>query len=93
MDIEVTRLSGADRYLTGLEIAKHFAGSQDEAYQQITLAGAALAAKLKMPVFLAGQQAVKAEVEAYLKGLDPEKIYLFGGKAVLADSARDQLRP
>jgi putative cell wall-binding protein/chitodextrinase len=103
MKLNVTRLSGADRYLTGLEIAKHFAsysaasGSTGDSatYPDAALAtgdnypdalaGAALAAKLKMPILLTGKERVSPEIKAYLQELNPEKLYVFGGRAVITE--------
>ncbi|HHV64615.1 MAG TPA: hypothetical protein GXX46_06030 [Peptococcaceae bacterium] len=109
MKLNVTRLSGADRYLTGLEIAKHFAsysaagGSAGDSAAYLyaglatgdnypdALAGGALAAKLKMPVLLAGKEKVSPEIKAYLQELNPEKLYVFGGRAVITEQVLTEI--
>lgn len=101
MKLTVNRLSGTDRYQTGLEIAKYFVGSQPEAFQYAALstgnnfpdalAGASLAAKLKMPIFLTGKEKVGTELKAYLKGLNLKKIYVFGGQGAVPDSVKEEL--
>jgi putative cell wall-binding protein len=125
MKLNVTRLCGVDRYLTGLEIAKYFAAystdgvsnaditgntgiidSDDCASRQTSypyaalatginfpdaLAGAALAAKLKMPVLLTGKENISPDVRDYLKELNLKKLYVFGGWAVIADKLVEEI--
>ncbi|MDD4347248.1 MAG: cell wall-binding repeat-containing protein, partial [Desulfitobacteriaceae bacterium] len=55
------------------------------------LAGAALAAKLKMPVLLTGKEKVIPEIRDYLKGLNLQKLYVFGGWAVIADQVVEEI--
>ncbi|MDD2234474.1 MAG: cell wall-binding repeat-containing protein [Desulfitobacteriaceae bacterium] len=119
MKLNVTRLCGVDRYLTGLEIAKHFAAystdgvstanstnsinstDRQTAYPDAALAtgsnypdalaGAALAAKVKMPVLLTGKEKVSLEIRDYLKGSNLKKLYVFGGQAVIADQMLEEI--
>jgi putative cell wall-binding protein len=109
MGLAVTRLSGADRYQTGLALARYFAGNGTGTVSgngQVSfkyaalatgenfpdaLAGAALAAKLKMPVLLSGKDQVKPELKDYLQGLSLEKFYFIGGQAVLPDKVKEEI--
>ena len=113
LKMNVTRLSGSDRYLTSLAIAKYFeaygaaspentgAGDPSERFTMAALAtgdgyadalaGAALAGKEKMPLFLMNKSSLNTELNAYLKKLQLQKIYVYGGEAVLPDRVKKEL--
>lgn len=55
------------------------------------LAGAVLAAKLKIPILLVQKDRVKQEVKDYLKGLNLEKIYVYGGQGAIRDQAKNEI--
>ena len=113
LKMSVTRLSGSDRYLTSLAIAKYFeaygaaspdntgAGDPSELFTMVALAtgdgyadalaGAALAGKEKMPLFLVNKSSLNTELNAYLKERQLQKIYVYGGEAVLPDRVKKEL--
>lgn len=113
LKMSVTRLSGDDRYLTGLAIAKYFetygvvnsnntsASDSSKRYTHAALAtgddfadalvGAALAGKEKMPLFLVNKSSLNTELSAYLKDQQLQKIYVYGGEAVLSDKIRREI--
>jgi putative cell wall-binding protein len=96
MKLNVTRLSGSNRYLTGLEVAKHFTAYPYAALATgnnfpDALAGAALAAKLKMPVLLAGKETISPEIRDYLQELNMKKLYIFGGRSIITDKVLKEI--
>lgn len=105
LGITVLRLSGLDRYLTSLEIVKYFEGylegNSGVGYKNAALvtgedfpdalAGASLAAKGKYPILLASKDKISREVSEYLKGMNLEKIYIYGGKGAITDEVKDEV--
>lgn len=113
MNLNVTRLNGANRYLTGLEIAKHFAAYSTDSGSTVdstgrqtdypyaalatgnnfpdALAGAALAAKLKMPILLTGKEQVSPQIRDYLQEANLKKLYVFGGRAIITDNVLEEV--
>lgn len=103
--ITVLRLSGEDRHLTSLAIAKHFEeypeGRSGIGYKNAALvtgedfpdalAGAALAAKSKYPILLTSKDKVNPEVSDYLREMNLEKLYIYGGKGVITDKVKDEI--
>ena len=101
LGLEITRLAGDNRYLTALAIAQYLeetAERTDTPYAALAtgenypdaLAGAALAVKLGMPVLLTGQSSIDPAVQAYLKELEVEKLYLFGGTGAISAEVGDE---
>lgn len=96
MKLNVTRLSGSNRYLTGLEVAKHFSACPYAALATgnnfpDALAGAALAAKLKMPILLTGKEQVSPQIRDYLQEANLKKLYVFGGRAIITDNVLEEV--
>lgn len=91
--LATTRLCGADRYATALEIIKYF--EPKSGYKDISiatgenypdaLAGAVLAAKLNIPIVIVSNYGFKDDLLQYLKGKTIGKVSLFGGSAVIND--------
>ncbi|TWH57769.1 putative cell wall-binding protein [Desulfitobacterium sp. LBE] len=101
LGLEITRLAGDNRYLTALAIAQYLveaAEGTDTPYAALAtgenypdaLAGAALAVKLGMPVLLTGQSSIDPAVQAYLKELELEKLYIFGGTGAISAEVGDK---
>lgn len=55
------------------------------------LAGAALAAKEKMPLLLAKKDGVSTEILYYLKAKSLEKLYVYGGEGVITDRTKESI--
>lgn len=100
LKLDVTRLSGEDRYLTSLKIAQYFEGA-GAAYTQAAiatgesypdaLAGAALAAKADMPLLLVKKSGVSPEIRNYLQGKQLNKLFVYGGRGAVPDSVKNEI--
>jgi len=105
LGITVLRLGGKDRYLTSLAIAKYFEGYPEgtsvKGYKNVALAtgenfpdalaGAALAAMSKYPVLLTQRDKISPEVSDYIKAMNLEKLYIYGGKEAITDKIKDEI--
>lgn len=96
----VERLSGADRYLTAIEISKHaypVNGSADVVVVATgtnfpdALAAASAAVALGGPVLLTPPNALPAVVAAEIERLDPDEILVLGGSAAISGAVFNAL--
>lgn len=84
----VTRLSGADRYATSVDINHQFA-SANYMYLAVgtgfadALSGAALAGFNKSPLYVVPQNCIPLPVVFEMKRLNPTNIFLLGGESAL----------
>lgn len=94
-NIAVSRISGKNRILTALEVAKTYYPNSTKVsiangYNfPDALSGGSFAFHQDMPVLLTHANGVTPEVKDYLKG--KEKIYLFGGKGVITEKLENSL--
>lgn len=92
---QAKRLSGKDRYETNLALLKEFGSSlsSNRAYLATgfnypdALSGSVLAAQMKSPIVLVGTSSTH-QVRSYLalKGLNDQKVQIFGGSGVVTNS-------
>jgi putative cell wall-binding protein len=95
----ISRISGADRYSTALEISKANFPTPGVAVAYVVsgenfpdaLSAVPAAAQQKAPMLLSMQSSVPANVLAELTRLKPAKIVVVGGLSVLSDAAVAQL--
>lgn len=86
--IKVSRISGKNRILTALEVAKIYYPNSTKASLANgynfpdALSGGSFAFHQDMPVLLTHANSITLEVKNYLNG--KEKVYLFGGKGVIS---------
>jgi putative cell wall-binding protein len=94
----VTRLAGANRYVTSVEISKH--GFPDGADTVViatgtvfadALAGAPAAVEWDAPVLLTDPNALPAVIAAEITRLDPNRIVVLGGTAAVTSTVFDAL--
>jgi putative cell wall-binding protein len=90
----VTRLGGATRTETALNIAKKLGASNgivvangDNAHLVDTLSVASIAAAKGMPIFLTAGGSLSADEVTYAKGLGATNVYALGGTSVVSDAA------
>jgi putative cell wall-binding protein len=96
---KVTRLAGANRWSTGqtLSASTFTPGNSDIVYIAYgygwpdSVAGTAAAAQAPGPILLLKTYSIPSATRAELARLDPERIMVFGGTAVVADSVVDTL--
>jgi putative cell wall-binding protein len=96
---KVTRLAGANRWSTGQKVsASTFTpGTSDIVYIAYgygwpdSVAGTAAAAQAPGPILLLKTYSIPSATRQELARLDPERIMVFGGTAVVADSVVDTL--
>jgi spore germination protein YaaH/putative cell wall-binding protein len=92
-----TRLAGADRYATSVEISKSLWSSASSVYIATGaffpdgLAAAALAARDGAPLLLVKGGIVPDVVLNELRRLEPQRIVIIGGPAAVPDGTRDAL--
>lgn len=55
------------------------------------LAGAALAAKEKMPLLLVEKSAVRSEIKEYPKGKQLNKLFVYVGQGAITDSVKNEI--
>lgn len=95
---EVERIFGADRFATAAAIsARFYAPNVQAAFIAVgtgfpdALAGAPAAALLDSPLLLVRTDAITDATSAELSRLQPQKIYILGGPAVVSDAVAAQL--
>ncbi len=94
---EVTRISGADRYLTSVEIAQLAFPSADRVYVATglnfpdALAGAAAAAGYGAPILLTATNSVTDAVRTEVAQFAPAEVVILGGTAVVGLTAEHRL--
>lgn len=92
-----TRVSGADRYLTTVELFKYFNPTSDLIYVATgrgfadALTGATLAAKHNTGILLI-RDPIPLVIEQYINTSDIKRIRLFGGKTAISDDVYDALK-
>ncbi|ADY55427.1 cell wall binding repeat 2-containing protein [Syntrophobotulus glycolicus DSM 8271] len=100
LGIKAERLSGADRYLTALAVARHY-GADTEAKQVVVttgegfadaLAGAPLAAKNGYPVLLTEKTRLREETAAYIRSLTLDSVLILGGEGAVSAEAADAIK-
>jgi len=95
----VERISGADRYETGLNIVNQFKSSFKNDVILATgsdfpdaLAGGVLAAKKQIPILLVDKNYVSDGVKNYIKANGDINMYILGGTGVIPDSVIDLIK-
>ncbi|WPC40145.1 cell wall-binding repeat-containing protein [Clostridium sp. JS66] len=94
----VTRISGADRYITAAQIATTNWRNSDnvvlvsgEGYAD-AVSASVLAKKLDAPILLTPSNALDANTKEALAELEAKKIYIIGGNASISQNVRDCLK-
>lgn len=96
--LEVTRISGTNRYVTSLRVcqtyARLFSGSGAAIATGTSfpdaLSGGAFAAKNSIPVLLVGGS-VPGDLHSFVASLHPDTLYVFGGKAAVPCAIANEL--
>lgn len=95
---EVTRLAGADRYATSAAISARFFPERVKRAFIATgadfpdaLAGAAAAGTWNSPLLLVKSDEIPPQVVAELRRLQPQRIYILGGRSVLGPNIEGTL--
>lgn len=98
-DDEVRRLAGADRFATSADAARRlWAGGADTVVLATgfdypdALAGAAVAASVDGPMLLATTHRLPDAVRQAVTDLDPRRVVLLGGEAVLSAQLAQEVR-
>ena len=96
----VERLWGADRFATAAAVSQAaYPGGATNVMVATgrnfpdALAGSAAAGNLAMPVLLVETDSIPASTLSEIDRLNPQKIYVLGGAAVVSDAVRTQLQP
>ncbi|WML36191.1 cell wall-binding repeat-containing protein [Clostridium sp. OS1-26] len=93
---KITRISGADRYETSLNVAKYFNLNGNTAIIASgedfpdALSGSALAAKLNAPVILTNGKDISAQ-KSYLDTTSYKKLILLGGESSISTDVENKL--
>ncbi|MDO6657503.1 cell wall-binding repeat-containing protein [Anaerobacillus sp. 1_MG-2023] len=93
----IDRISGEDRYITSLEIAKKlYPETKSIALTNAfsfadALSGSRFAFDHDLPVLLTAEDSIEDEVVTHLKG-NVESVYLYGGNSVVSESIKKQLK-
>lgn len=99
LGISVERLSGEDRYVTSLNIAKRF--NSDNINNVIlakgedfpdALSGGALAAKNDFLIILTSKENVSYKIISYFDELKAQDIYILGGIGAISDNVKDSIK-
>jgi subtilisin family serine protease/putative cell wall-binding protein len=86
---EITRVSGQNRYLTAVEVAKKYypntsaVGIASGKVFPDALSGSHFAAKNNMPVVLVNGKTMADELKGYLKDAKVQNYYIYGGEKVV----------
>ncbi|GAA3891178.1 hypothetical protein GCM10022381_36370 [Leifsonia kafniensis] len=96
--LAVTRLAGADRFGTAIQVSKQFAAGVSRVYVANgwnfpdALSAGPAAAHFASPVLLTEAGSLPAAVKAEIQRLQPSTIVVVGGTAVVSDSVLNQLK-
>jgi len=97
---EVSRLKGADRYATAVDISRQLVTGDESASSVVlargndfpdALAGVPLAHRLEAPLLLSGTERLPQPTVEEIKRVGAEKAYLLGGEAALSIDIERQL--
>lgn len=97
-DVNVSRISGKNRYETALEISRKSFTSSDYAVVASgedfpdALAGGQLAIQQNAPILLVSKTGVSSKVSAEIKRLGVKHIYLLGGTSLISESTETALK-
>lgn len=96
--INTTRIYGADRYETSLEIAKKIGTGSEVAiatgeYFPDALSIAPVAAMKVIPIILSDKEALSEKTKQYLEENKASKTYVIGGTGVISDNVYNELAP
>jgi glucose/arabinose dehydrogenase/putative cell wall-binding protein len=95
---QAVRVAGADRYATAAAISKRwYAPGVNAAFVAVgnnfadALAGGPAAALRDSPLLLVRTSSIPSSTAAELQRLDPDRIYVLGGTAVISNAVKSQL--
>ncbi|WPC42330.1 cell wall-binding repeat-containing protein [Clostridium sp. JS66] len=95
---KVTRISGADRYITAAQVATTNWGNSDnvvlvsgEGYAD-AVSGSLLAEKLNAPILLTPSNVLDSNTKEALSKLEAKKVYVIGGNASISKNIREELK-
>ncbi|AWI03543.1 cell wall-binding repeat-containing protein [Clostridium drakei] len=95
---KVTRISGADRYITAAQVATTNWENSDnvvlvsgKGYAD-AVSGSALAEKLNAPILLTPSNVLDSNTKEALSKLEAKKIYVIGGNASISKNIREELK-
>jgi putative cell wall-binding protein len=96
----VTRLAGADRFSTSVQVSRSAYGAAGSDFAAVAtgtnfpdgLAGGPMAALLPGPLLLVSPTSLPSSVAAELARLDPEKVFVLGGQASVSDAVVNRIR-
>ncbi|CAN5501989.1 hypothetical protein BH23ACT9_BH23ACT9_28760 [soil metagenome] len=97
-DVPTSRLAGADRITTAIEVSRHGWAAAEVALLATTdsfpdaLAGSALARRFDAPVLLTPAHGLPSAVAAELLRLGVQRVVLLGGPAAITDAVADAVR-
>lgn len=99
LGISVERLSGEDRYVTSLSIAKRYISdnsinivlAKGEDFPD-ALSGGALAAKNDLPILLTSKENISYKIRSYFDELKAQDIYILGGIGAISDNVKDSIK-
>ncbi|MBE6069572.1 MAG: MBL fold metallo-hydrolase [Clostridium lundense] len=97
MDIEITRISGSNRFETSLQVAKYLGESSGVVVTNgfgfaDALSIAPVAAQKGMPILLTDKVDLSDQVKGFLANKSYEKSYIVGGSGVVSDKIASQLK-
>lgn len=94
------RISGDDRYKTSVEISKKYYKAEETKYVVLVsgekypdaLVASTFADSLKAPILLTAKDKIQKSVLKEIERLEPEKVYVIGGKDSISDKALEALK-
>ncbi|QQK08216.1 cell wall-binding repeat-containing protein [Miniphocaeibacter halophilus] len=97
-NMKVTRIDGADRIETAVKASqktfqkgsRYVVLASGEKFAD-ALVGGTLATQIKAPILLTGKDNLPKEVEKEILRLNPEKIFLLGGRNTISDEVEGQI--
>lgn len=99
VEAQAVRISGADRYLTAIQVAETNwpAGAKDvvlvtgEGYAD-AVSASVLAKTINAPILLTGGYSLNSNTKSAIDKLKPENVYIIGGTGVISQSIRNELK-
>ncbi|QQK07412.1 cell wall-binding repeat-containing protein [Miniphocaeibacter halophilus] len=98
-DLDISRISGADRYETAVEVSrktfpkgsKYVIVASGEDFPD-ALVGGTLASQIDAPILLVTKNIVTSQTRNEIKRLKPSKIYILGGIETISKNVEDNLK-
>lgn len=97
-ELNISRISGSDRYETAVKVSqeefetsKYLILASGEEFSD-ALIGGTLSTQIEAPILLVEQDSIPNNVQAEIKRLNPEEVFLLGGTSTISESVENNIK-